>query len=223
MIPIPVLADIKSVGPALERAWVGVRDKQFCHRGTPYDPPYRALVLVSDGVHDDALPGGEAQAELPALPANLPAADFEARAIGLDDLKRFEIVSQRSDAIAGIGARAAWQWHYAQVLHPYYRHIIEVHDGMKAVDRLGVRVVIRPLAIEQQRPRDSGPASSGAVNVPIPHASTSTCSGLVMPRAQARREPASQPWSRAHTERIRPASRERVHQGPSARTRPSRW
>lgn len=155
MIPIPVLADIKSVAPALERAWVGVRDKQFCHRGTPYDPPYRALVLVSDGVHDDALPGGEAQAELPALPANLPAADFEARAIGLDDLKRFEIVSQRSDAIGGIGARAAWQWHYAQVLHPYYRHIIEVHDGMKAVDRLGVRVVIRPLAIEQQRPRDS--------------------------------------------------------------------
>ena len=111
------------------------------------------MFLVSDGVQDKALAGGEAQAESPALPANLPAADFEARALGLDDLERLEIVSQRPDAIGSIGARTRRQRHRAQILHPQYRHVVEVHDGVEAMDRLGIGVVVRPLAIVEQGPR----------------------------------------------------------------------
>ncbi len=153
----PVLADVESVAPALERPRVGVRDEQFCHRGTPDDRPHPAVVLVSDGMQDEALAGGEAQAQPPALPADLPAADLEARAPRLNDPQRLEIVSQRPDAISGIGTRTGRQRHDTRVLHPRYRHLVEVHDGMQAMDRLGVRVVIRPLAVKQQRPHD--PAS----------------------------------------------------------------
>jgi hypothetical protein len=55
-------------------------------------------------VQDKALAGVETQPEAPALPANLPAADLEARALGLDDLERPQIVAQRPDAIGGISA-----------------------------------------------------------------------------------------------------------------------
>src|ERR1700689_2052520 len=109
--PDPVLADVEGVAPALERPRIGVRDKQLGHRGTPDDRPYRALILVSHGVHDKALAGVEAQPQAPALPANLPAPDLEPRALGLDDLERPQIVAQRSDAIGGIGTRTGGQRH----------------------------------------------------------------------------------------------------------------
>src|SRR6185437_2086161 len=153
----PVLANVESVAPALERPWIGVRNEQFCHRGTPDDWPYPAAVLVSDGVQDKALASGEAQAQPPALPADLPAADIEAGALRLNDPEWAEVVSQRPGTAGSVGTRTRRQRHGAQVLHPHYRHLVEIHDGMQAIDRLGVRVVIRPLAVEQQCPHD--PAS----------------------------------------------------------------
>ena len=108
-------------------------------------------------MQDEAFAGGEAETNPPALPADLPAVDLEARSVRLDDLERFEVIPQRPDAIGGVGARARRQRHHAQVLDPHYSHGVEIHDGVESVDGLGVRVIIGPLAIEQQRPSD--PAS----------------------------------------------------------------
>ena len=154
MIPMP----ISPMSYALRQPWYGCGSaygmNSSATEARQMTRPDPALVLVSDRVQDEALPRGEAQTEPPALPANLPAADVEARPLGLDDLERLEIISQRTNAVGGVGARTRRQRHDPQVLHPHYRHVIQVHDGMKAVDRLGVRVVIRPLTIEQQRPHD---------------------------------------------------------------------
>src|SRR6185312_7171969 len=98
----PVLANVESVAPALERPRVGVRNEQFCHRGTPDDWPYPAAVLVSDRMQDKALASGEAQAQPPALPADLPAADIEARALRLDDPERAKVVSQWPGTAGGV-------------------------------------------------------------------------------------------------------------------------
>ena len=159
--PDPVLADVESVAPPLERPWIRVRDEQFRHRGAPDDRPYPAPVLVADGVQDEAFAGGEAEAKPPALPADLPAVDLEARSVRLSDLERLEVIPQRPDAIGGVGARARRHRHHAQVLDPHDRHLVEIHDGVEPVDGLGVGVVIGPLAVEQQRPSDPAPGFRG--------------------------------------------------------------
>ena len=217
----PVLADVKSVAPALERPRVGVRDEQFCHRGTPDDRPDPALVLVSDGMQDEALAGGEAQAEPPALPADLPAADLEARASGLNDPQRLEIVSQGPDAVGGIGTRTGRQRHDAQVLHPQLpscRRGPRWHAGRGSAWRTGCRPAARGRTAASTDPASRILSGREHADPPRLH---EHLRGTVMPRRSSPAGSAGQPWSPARTRRIPPASPGRAHREPTARTRPT--
>jgi len=103
-------------------------------------------------VQDQSLAWGKAHPEPPALPADLPAANVEARALGLGDLERLQVVAQRADAVGRVGAGPGRHRYHAQVLHPHHRHVVVVDDGVKAMDGLGVGVVVRLFAMEQQSP-----------------------------------------------------------------------
>src|ERR1700750_3193720 len=100
------------------RPRVGVRGEQLRHRGTPQDRPDPALVFVSDGVQDQALARVETQPEPPPLPADLPAAHLETRALWLDDLQRLKIIPQRPHAVSSIGPGTGRQRDHTQILYP---------------------------------------------------------------------------------------------------------
>ena len=141
------LAGVERVLPAVHRAGVAVGHDHLARptRGGAPAGPGRSS-WYCDGVQHEALVRVEADAERPALPADVVAVDVEARAVGLHDLQRLEVVAHRPDVGGEVRTPVGGHRHHAEVDHLEHlaRALVEERDH--ALDRLRVAVVGRLLA-----------------------------------------------------------------------------
>ena len=130
------------------------------------------MVLVANQVQDQPLARGEADPELPFLPAHLVAVDGEAGAFRLGDLHRLQIlpgtvremrrVRGVADPFGGVVTAARRERHHPVVLDIHHFHTIEVEADDQAFHRAGVSVIVAvALAHPGQRPDE--PALAGRV------------------------------------------------------------
>ena len=140
------LADVERVLAVPGRAGVAVGDDELGARRAVADRPHPAAVLVADLVQDETLALVEADAQTPLLPAHLPAVDLEARALGLDDLERTQVVAQRTHCVGGVVPGRPRDGHLAVILDPDHLHRLQVDDRMETPDGMRVGIVVAVMA-----------------------------------------------------------------------------
>ena len=153
----PPLAGVERVLPPVHRARVPVGHDHLAHRRPiehgPDDARCRCRpvsgvgIVVCDGVQHQALVGIEADTERPPLPAHEVPVDVEARAVGLRDLDRLQVVAHRSDI--GREVRTPFRRHrdHAEVDHLEHLTGTLVEEGDHVLDRARVPVVGLRLAL----------------------------------------------------------------------------
>ena len=90
-----VLAAVEGVLPVVARARIAVRHDHLRERRAVQDRAQPAAVVVGDLVEHEAFARREADVHPPALPRQHAAVEREARAFGLRDLERRDVVAQR--------------------------------------------------------------------------------------------------------------------------------
>ena len=157
-----VLADVERRLAVTAWTGVSVRDNELAVEGPVQDRTQPLPVPVADLVQHQALPWREADPQLPALPADLPAVDREARTLRLGDRQRPQIGAQRrADVVRQVAARAGRDRARAVVLDLHDLHRREVHDRVQAIYGMGVRVVVEGRRTNRESTRKSPAAVSG--------------------------------------------------------------
>ncbi len=91
------LADVERGPPVVIGGGVPVRDDHLGEREPVRDRPEAAAVAEPYGVQDQSLAVVEAQAQLPVLPGQLPAAQREGHSVGLADVQRLHLAQRHRD------------------------------------------------------------------------------------------------------------------------------
>src|SRR5262249_42729718 len=121
-------------------------------RGAEEDRP----PVVRELVEDEPLPRREADAQAPLLPADLVALDREARALGLRDLDRPEIVARGARARTVLAATGRDR-DGAVVDDLEHLAAVEVDEPDDALDRPRVAVAVRVRADPRERAAEAAP------------------------------------------------------------------
>ncbi len=137
------LAGVEGVLPSVHRAGVAVGDDHLGDRRAVQHRPHAVAVVVRHRVQDEALVRIEADPERPLRPAHVVPVDLEARAVGLHDLERLQVVAQRSDGVGQVVPAVLRHRHHAEVDDLEHRARAGVEEREDALDRLRVPVVGR--------------------------------------------------------------------------------
>ena len=99
--------------------------------------------------------GSRRHAQRPALPAHEVAVDREADAVGLGDLERAQVVAERAVVLGVVAAGSGGEGDDAVVDELEHLAAGHVDDGEEPLDRPGVAVVARVLAVEEDAADDA--------------------------------------------------------------------
>ncbi len=156
------LADVERrlVGPVRIR----VGDDHLGDRGSVQDRSHATVFLVADAMEDQSLACVEADAEAPALPANLVSVDLEARTFGLGDLDRPQVGPQVRLKRGAELAVPGGERHGLPVLEVDELHRVDVDDAEHPFQRPSVCVAAGMRAHERQ---DSHQSTAGPLVLEI--------------------------------------------------------
>ncbi len=129
--------------------------------------------VVGDPVQHQALAGGEADPQVPLLPAQVVPVDLEAGPLGLGDVERLDVlprpfgevgdVLRVGDLLGRVVGPLLRHRDDAVVLHADHGQRVQVDPGHHPVDRVGVAVVVRVVAHPGQRGDEAAVVGPDAV------------------------------------------------------------
>ena len=122
-------------------AGVAVGHHHVRQRGAVQDRSDAPLVLVADVVDDEALPGCEADPQVPLLPGHPPAVDRKAGAFGLRDVEWPHVSAELAHELGSVVAVLGRQRHKAVIVDAHHFHAVQVDDGGDTLDGTGVAVI----------------------------------------------------------------------------------
>ena len=127
-LPDSILTYVEGVLAEAGLAWVAIRYHHVAKRRSIHDWPDLAVILVRDGVQNQAFPWCEANSETPVLPADLMPIYSEAGTLMLDYFQWFQVSARFRDVLPSPVAGFRWQGHHAIVLNAKHFHAVEVDD-----------------------------------------------------------------------------------------------
>ena len=166
VVPEAVLPDVERVLEDHGRIGVGVGDRELGDREPVRDGPRPRAVALVEGelVQRQRLARVEADAQPPRAPAQRVAVQCEARALGLRDLDRPQIVAVGAPAAVAVVAGLLRDGHRAVVVDADDLHAVQVDDREEPSDRARIAVVAREIAAQ---PREGTPdAAAGLLEPP---------------------------------------------------------
>src|SRR5438874_4510138 len=155
--PKAVLTLVKHILAIMGWGRISIGNNHLRHRCAIEDWAHPSLILIAKGVEHKALPGRPADSQVPLLPGYLVSIDLEAWSVRLSDLERLEVRPQLSNSLRGVVPGRRRYRHDTIILHPDNLHGPQIHEYDHSLDGVGVAIVMRGVADENNRARESSP------------------------------------------------------------------
>ncbi len=158
------LADVEGVLPPVHGVGVAVGHDHLADRGAAQDGT-EAPVVVADAPQDQSLERLHRDPHGPVLPREQIAVEVEAGPVRLDDLQGAEAAALGLVVLGQVAAAPRGERHHTEVHHLEDLAPGGVHGGQDTLDRPGVAVVGRLLAVVREAPGDPATLLEGIPEV----------------------------------------------------------